>query len=238
MNPTPRQAEHIKWVQFAILLSQVDFTELTEGQRLDLKNDFHRFLRSMDPPKESLPEGFSAMLPSLRGLRLKKRHDALEFVGEEDVDESRAKSILNTELENLTGPAKATATMVESNVSVTHAIVRTGDSFYYWTFPRSGHDRIVALLGHHLGGSGILPSMLGRCPKCQKIFIASRKPRPDRKFHCSRLCSGNAASRAYRDRKKKLEKAKRLIAAGRSIKKAAEIVKADLAWLKSELGNA
>jgi hypothetical protein len=56
----------------------------------------------------------------------------------------------------------------------------------------------------------------------------------DRKFHCSRVCSGNAASRAYRDRKK-LKKAKRLIAAGRSVKKAAELTKIDAAWLKSML---
>jgi hypothetical protein len=217
----------MKWLKFAISLSQVNFEELTEGQRLDLKKKFQRFLRSMDPPGEAHQV--------VRQLKTRGKH-APEFItdllGGEDVDEREAQVILRAELENLTSRINVAQFRKDAKVSL--AIARFGETFDFLTLPHSGVDRIFVLFGEHLRGSGISGSMLTRCPECQKIFIASRKPRLDRKFHCSPACSSNAASKAYRERKI-LERAKRLIATGLSVKKAAEIVKKDLAWLESKL---
>ena len=227
MTPTEKQAHHIKWLKFAILLSHVDFDALTEGQRLDLRNDFQAFLHSMPgDPRHQWP------------LRLLKGKNAppivAELLGEDDVDERRGQAILKAELANLAGP---NIFQFHNSVSVSLGIARIGESFAFITMPQKADDRIFALLGYHLAGAGISTSMLRRCPECQKIFLANQKPRSDRKLHCSIVCSGNAASKAYRIRQRKLPQAIRLIQQGANIDKVAKTLDLDPDWLKKQIAG-
>jgi hypothetical protein len=52
----------------------------------------------------------------------------------------------------------------------------------------------------HVIGSRVRQEQFLRCPECGTIFLASRKPRPDRRHHCSLKCSRGAASRRYREK--------------------------------------
>jgi hypothetical protein len=52
----------------------------------------------------------------------------------------------------------------------------------------------------HLIGSMVRQEQFLRCPECGTIFLSSRKPRPDRRHHCSLKCSRGAASRRYREK--------------------------------------
>jgi|RhiMetdeSRZDD1v2_1073273.scaffolds.fasta_scaffold88037_3 hypothetical protein len=55
-------------------------------------------------------------------------------------------------------------------------------------------------MGLHLVGSMLTLQQFLRCPECKTIFISNRKPRPDRRLHCSIRCSRGAASRRYREK--------------------------------------
>lgn len=59
---------------------------------------------------------------------------------------------------------------------------------------------IQRALYEDLVGSGILRGQLRICPVCQTIFLIKRKPRTDKRLHCSVKCSRLAATRRYRRR--------------------------------------
>jgi len=50
------------------------------------------------------------------------------------------------------------------------------------------------------GTSGYTMSGSPTTRECQRILLLSRRPRHNKKFHCSLRCSRNAATRSYRER--------------------------------------
>lgn len=242
MRNTPRHADNIKWLKFAILLSQTNFDELTEGQRLDLKNTYREFLRSAPyyrPGGQPLP-----LLDMLRGRNAPAGIDAL--IGEDDVDEKRAKTILAAQLQNLAVMAQPSGKLkVGLGQFTPKAVVTLGigrdpmDQFYFMVLPTKADDRILALLGYHLSRSGVTASMLRKCPQCTKVFLASRKPRIDRDMHCSTKCSGIAASRRHQARQKIQPQVKNLLAEGKTVDEIAQLkglkTPLDLAWLQKQV---
>ena len=50
--------------------------------------------------------------------------------------------------------------------------------------------------------AGLQKDQIRTCPECQKIFLVRRRPRADKKYHCSNRCAQQYASREYRKRTK------------------------------------
>src|SRR3970040_2899954 len=98
MTPPEKQAHHIKWLKFAVLLCRTDLETLKPGQRLDLENDLHGFLESMpDPRNARLFKLLTAgdIPPELPGLARLKRDDSIDL--------KRGKEILDAQIENFAG---------------------------------------------------------------------------------------------------------------------------------------
>jgi hypothetical protein len=193
---TPAEKDHRKWLDFAIALSRTDVDSLTVGEKLDLENRLSGFLESIPDPRSArwvklLTAGeIPAAFAGIAGL---KRDDAIEL--------KHAKEVLAAQLENLAGP-----NVLLNNKAVADILLwRMGDSFQFLVSPKEVEYRLIATLGSHLVGAGIPASWLRRCPQCGEIFLATRNPRPDRKLHCSKRCSANAATRAFRSRRKEKE---------------------------------
>lgn len=228
MKRTQQEADHIKWLKFAISLSQVEFESLTAGQRLDLKNDFRAFVNSMPDHRNSFP--FNV----LKGLPPESPFSKM-IPEQAELDERHAKEILAAEIVNLAGPN--VIQMHKSKRPIHISVARIGDSFDTMISAEEPELRIVLLLAYHLKGSRIPASMLRRCPRCTKVFITSRKPRADRSLYCDRKCSGNTASDTLRRRKNLLTSAKRLLLDGRSIDALGKkIMPGDREWFIRRLG--
>lgn len=208
MKLTKRQAEHVKWLKFAISLSQVDLDALTEGQRIDLRDEFQGFLKSMPDHREDF---------SFNNLKGENAPPSLAAVmaDPDPVDEKRAQEILRGELENLGAQVNL---LIPEKIEAYFVHGRLGNHFESGLSPVKGTDRVKVLLSHHCSHAGITTEMLRRCATCQKTFLATRKPRPDKKLHCSPRCASGAALKKYRDKKKDLERAKRMHKNGDSIR--------------------
>jgi hypothetical protein len=236
---TKEQADHIKWLKFAILLSQARFEDLTEGQRLDLKNKYREFLDSMPKPKVLGMLRGSEIVTSTPETTIKKM---MAFLGEDDVDEKRAQEILKPELRNLAEASikRHDASFFTPNTSACFGIGKEKDSFYFVVIPQKADKRILALLGYHLAGSSIPASFLRRCPQCGAIFLADRKPRLDRDLHCSSHCSSKASSLRYQERNRVLSRAIKLFRDGKPIDHILRFLKlnreSDRYWLERHLG--
>jgi len=235
MTPTEKRAHHIKWLKFAILLSQVDFDKLTAGQRLDLKNDYLAFLDSgRKNPSELLIEVHDEKVGAPKAItKVKSQKDKKTYP-----EEVIAKNILHWELDGLTD--RPDLELFSSRTIEARLVLhRSPDSFEFVMDSKNSPDQIYILLGYHLQGSGISASMLRRCPKCQSIFLANRKPRIDRELYCPAGCSGKAASNRYQVRRKELPRVKRLSLQGKGLDEIAGLTglntKLDREWLEKNL---
>jgi hypothetical protein len=221
MTPTEKREFHVKWLKFAIRLSQTNFEELKEGQRLDLKNEYREFLSTAEDRQLRRADGRG--LPHVWNVISRVRGDegipemVRDLAGEKDLDEVEAKKILAGELVNLAGGGHPNVGMGQfQKMEGYFGIGRDSDSFYLITSHKKASARLLNTFGNHLVGSAITPSMLRRCPTCKQIFLTSRKPRTDRELHCSLKCSSRAASTTYNRRVGRLKYAKNLIAEGKT----------------------
>ena len=62
--------------------------------------------------------------------------------------------------------------------------------------------RAAARLQLYLVAGGVHKDQIRTCPECKKIFLAKRRPRADKKYHCSNRCAQRYASKEYRKRTK------------------------------------
>jgi hypothetical protein len=60
----------------------------------------------------------------------------------------------------------------------------------------------AARLQLYLVAGGVEKNQIRTCPECKKIFLNRRKPRADKKYHCSNRCAQQYASKEYRKRTK------------------------------------
>lgn len=190
MKQSEIEAEHIKWLVWAILFSQADLDSLREGDWLNLKEDLYEFI-DVPAPIQHL------VLPPA------KRDEFVNLISREQVSkiQERIKSDLFAYSYKPDGPSGSPiirARAVEFNFVSFGADM----PFHQWT---QALDVVVAsrlALGFHLVGAKISQANIRICPECKSLFLIKRRPRKDRVFHCAIRCARLAATRRYRKKRK------------------------------------
>ncbi len=196
---------HLKKVKWAIAFSQISLQGFKANQLLQVKKDLYEFLY-----------GDQRFLPGAdKRQGIKNSTAQIKYIHQQQM-ESFANKLSVRQLHKVQGRL-----FQSLNEWVCHAY--PGTLFmgakqvvfgFSWSTLQSPfvwdvvvHDVVPAsiiALGAHMVGSRITPDHLRRCPEsdCGSIFLASQKPRADRKHYCSLGCSGNAARRSYRERER------------------------------------
>ena len=205
------QTEHLKRLEWAIRFSQTELDAFREGDWLNLKEEFWEFLYGMNlwaldfntknGDRKSTAGQVSDVLPRWEEEYLDRQFKESFMKG---TDPALLREIQDSMRRILGGLAANT----EKGKSIIQWIpIREADfiiSAHASSQPFSGvfsiDDRMKlsqATLGLHLIGSGVAGDQIRSCPECQRIFLAKRKPRADKTFHCSLRCARLAATRRY-----------------------------------------
>jgi len=198
MKLSPFQGQHIKSIEWAIWLSQVNFSEFTEGDWLTSKEGLYDFIFWQEIP-ESFIKGKDWKGPELLSDLPLKKGEFLKTVTPEQLGEIR--DDIRTFLTKKAHSDSGFYPVFGRNTNFAFGTHEPSQSFVWIVLP---HDRRVAAqfaLGMHLVGSGITAEQIRRCPRCQNLFLSKRRSRKDRTSYCSSRCAVNAATQNYRNRK-------------------------------------
>jgi hypothetical protein len=203
MTRSQSQEDHIKRLEWAIWLSQVNLAEFREGDWLNLQQDFKAYIaRSFTAsiagvfqlPKKFVESQVASLARKEQQSDLEKLQSAIRddlrkvaYSGEDEPSEMFPLSTL--EMKNVSVSVKGYGPDEPFQLDISTEAV-TG-------------VMIQRTLYEDLVGSGILRRQLRSCPLCKRIFLLKRMPRSDMRFHCSLKCSRLAATRRYRDKKRK-----------------------------------
>jgi hypothetical protein len=217
VNPLSLQTEHLKRLEWAIRFSQTELDAFREGDWLNLKEEFWEFLYGMNlwaldfnskkgDPKSTSGEVADA-LPRWEEDFLDRQ---IKEAFMEETDHALLREIQASMRRILGGLAANT----EKGKSIIQWIpIREADFIISAQGPSQPFSGVFSIddcmkssqatLGLHLIGSRVAGDQIRSCPECQRIFLAKRKPRADKTFHCSLRCARLAATRRYQ---KKLTK--------------------------------
>jgi len=185
------QQGHLKQVHWALKFIAISpFDKLRAGELLMLKEDLYEFT--------VVAQAFPQVTKSKHWL---EKHFQDEFVKGISFDDLQAiqqymdhlfSTLLHHQPAHVGTPAtKAALRLIFSSLQ---SPAELGLSVY---------DKVEAACVAtvlHLIGSRVRQEQFLRCPECGTIFLSNRKPRQDRRHHCSLKCSRGAASRRYRQK--------------------------------------
>jgi len=186
------QKRHLKHLHWALkLITVISPDKLRTGDLLTLKEDLYEFTL--------VARRFPEITKSKHWL---EKHYQEKFVKEISLEDLQAiQEYMNALFNALLHPWQG----ANGRALATGAAV--GFSFSNVQSPAelelSVHNNVEAACAAtvlHLIGSMVRQEQFRRCPECQTIFLSARKPRPDRRHHCSLKCSRGAASRRYREK--------------------------------------
>ena len=194
---------HLKKVEWAIAFSQTSLRGLKANQLLQVKKCLHKFLYG---DQQFLPgaDERQGIRNSTAGIKYILQTQMESFANKLSVRQlHKVHDRLFASLRELVYHAP-NGTLIMSS--------REAAFFFRWSSMQSPFvwdirvfdvvPASIIALGAHLVGSRITPDHLRRCPgsDCGIIFLASRKPRADRKLYCPSGCSVRAAQRRYREK--------------------------------------
>jgi len=210
------KARHIKHLEWAVLLSRTNLDECKPGDWLNIIDGLYDFIywarEGLEVEKWRKPGG------EIAHGRYKIRDGELIFppIPKKTFLELVTKDVLinlrdsfRTQFESLTSDIPPSVDIWRaSGFTIWIQVIKPSGTFVRFISPevskRKGDVLSVAqyTLGNHLVESGIAVDQIRTCPECQGLFLLNMRPRKDRNFYCSMRCSRNAATRAYRKRKK------------------------------------
>jgi len=189
---------HIEKVNWAIWFCQVDLDTLREGDLLNLKQDLYGFVypswlsydeKDKQQLQEWLDKKLGETIPKVQA-RLKDYIEAVINGGTEK----------RGTFANIIAPGSSVQIPITGYIGL-HGFP---DLPFSQVFRSDNMGRRVELaVGTHLVQSGIIGSQIRICPTCHRIFLSRRKPRADKKSHCSVRCSQLVATHRYRKKNKK-----------------------------------
>lgn len=192
MNWAEHQREHIKQLKFAVSLSQRDLTQLRDGDWQNLREDLYDFvnptvgqrLQEVFLPPD-IKERFIKML-TVSAIAAIQKQLAADF-----------------QRYAYKGDGSCQVSVRPSQFEIDFVAFGPDGAFYQLTQVRDPVVSARLALGYHLIGAVISPNFIRSCPKCSQMFIMEKKPRADVANHfCSPKCARNAATTAYRERKR------------------------------------
>ena len=191
------EAQHIKWLEWAVSLCRRDIGSLREGDWLNLKEDLWEFATAPDSIRSSFllsvtKEDFVEQMTVPLAIRIQ------EVI----------KRDLRSACYRANGDAAAIPPIYAKEVNF-HCVSFSPDhAFFMLVADENPITAARSALARHLVGSFFTQRNIRECPECKNVFIIKRKPREDREHHCSLRCARNAATARYRDKKKEALKVK------------------------------
>jgi len=212
--PTPQRTErHIKCLEWAIALCRMNLDQCSGGDLLKLNEGLYEFIYWAEE-LEATEEDWGPLRGHIKIVTGKKGHwfppmprDSFAQLGKKDVLVELQKNFIKRFYAITSGSLSELWRGENINIRVIGGIGHSG-SFQRVFFP-AGSDwskNLVSFaeynLVEHLVESGISGDQIRTCPRCASLFLSRTKPRPDQNRYCSLGCSRNAATQAYRLRKK------------------------------------
>jgi len=212
MAPTSQDEEAIKNLEWAVWFSQIDLDSLREGDWINLEKDLSWFMFKSNERSEKGLMGQASrrylISPRPHASRL-RRPTREEIRGLQSALSKDVKGLayrpnpLGWSLPSVCRPIENVSLSVEIRSPTVspfrYAYDYVADVKEGYQVTTESSFRLAFF--EYLVRSGILGSQLRYCPKCERIFLLKRKPRPDKEFYCSLRCSRLAATHAYRKRK-------------------------------------
>jgi hypothetical protein len=215
MQPHPLRGNHIKHAIWAIDLVQTDLTKLSEGDWLNLKQQFFDFLTaeiewSFGLNVKALHNEDVVKLGQLIGVANTKldaimRDRIHKYVADEkDQEKALALDAQNRKKWNrLLTPEDANR--FQTNLREMLHWLRTEKYDHLIDFEFVPVDDWLseiacARLQLYLVASGIDKSQLRECPECKRLFLKQTRPEANKTYYCTHRCAQVVASRAYRER--------------------------------------
>jgi len=212
MSKSEFQQRHIKNLEWAILLSRTNLDGCTEGDWLNLKEGLYDFIYWMAESREVVIKQIGGGKKDLVKIRPTKgvifppmpRSTFFDYVSKEGLMKLRANFQLF--FENVARGIVVYKCQIRDVSFWISANKPTGHFIRYIILgPSQMEEQYIPVaqisLGDHLTESGIMPDQIRLCPECNRLFMLKMRPRKDRNFYCSLMCTRNAATRAYRKRK-------------------------------------
>jgi len=219
MTKSGLEEMHVEKVGWAILMSQSNLDEYRDGDWLNLKEELYNFtywpVKEVQVVKDSETPSRKKYLLTLKSVRVSRKGLTLQLPTWTRQDFIRL--VTKHDLEKLQTSFRACFEALARGTNFTLVQSRRVSISIY---PNSSNNKINRLyefeaannegnyihaakssLMEHLCESRITMNQIRFCSHCGKLFLAKRKPRADRNLHCSLRCTGNAATRAYRQRK-------------------------------------
>lgn len=198
MKQAQIQDRHIKMLDWAISFCQVDLNTLREGDLINLKQDLYEFVypgwlsydeKDRQPFREWLDTKLGDKIPKTQA-RLKGYIEAVINGGTER----------KGTFEDSFAPGASMQYPITGFVGI-HGSPNL--PFSQVLHSANKEHRVDSAFSTHLVLSGIWGSQIRICPTCHRIFLSRRKPRADKKSHCSVRCSQLVATHTYRKTHKK-----------------------------------
>jgi hypothetical protein len=196
---------HIRRLEWAIWLSQVNLNGFRDGDWLNLQQDFREHIAS------SFSASIAGVVPIpqehvdelvVSSLATKAKQGELEKL-QRSIKEDLKKIAYSGENEPSDLLPVTTFPIEEASIVVEG--YSPNEPFKLSISTQAGTGFMIQrVLYEDLVGSRIIRGQLRICPVCQAVFLIKRKPRADKHLHCSLKCSRLAATRRYR--KKQAEK--------------------------------
>jgi len=192
--------EYVDYIKWAIEFAQDNLDSYTPGKWKDLMESFLpcflKFAPSIYQMEASeLEAGAAKTKPPefrvevIRFAELTRRTGAMLAGDKEAYTEGEVREAQAILLDALSGLLPGSKYSVEENGTYGVHIFKSDESFSLVPQFDVFKPRLVTALGRILAESRIAPNQLRRCPRCDRIFYLSRKPRLDRKlFFCNVRC--------------------------------------------------
>ena len=205
MKKSSVEVEHMERLQWVVLLSQMDLNALREGDRMNLKEELYEFIYGkgfLNVPGGGIQRTVTYQDDRFRVTRLSEKASFVKKISPQFVREVQA--FIKRCLLSIANSQDNYPLSIEFPLEKGLLSVSANDSSQPFSISWTSGFKLAANVAFliHLAGSGVTKDMIRTCPQCQGLFILKRKPRRDRNFYCSPRCSRNAATIAYRTRKK------------------------------------
>src|SRR5689334_18902018 len=193
------EREHFAELRWALQFSQTDLTSIGENELHKIRKRLYRFLSDFtEQPTRRLggpvPDRESA--GDVRRLCWAAKKNVIVRLQKEFQQRLLQLAWIEEDAVMPEIPIGPGDVLSLGNARVVARGTRPDQCFEWqimWSPKSSLRAPTVAALYRHLVLSRILRSQLRICPECQTLFLVERKPRRDRKFHCSNECAQGAA---------------------------------------------
>jgi hypothetical protein len=189
-------ADHLKKLEWAVWLSQVDLKTLGQREWNTLAHDLADFIAGSGGLTDLGPgwthfyghEPAQKLIGSVQET-LKERLEKLAGMG--------AINVMRTGQGATRKKLSALAFLLNGRVQVQ---AFEGEPYMLLVKANRIESQVDSALASYLVSSGVIAGQIRKCPTCGRIFLYKRKPRRDVALHCSLKCSRLAATRRYRQK--------------------------------------